>query len=262
MESLRVSTIQTNLAWENIDANLEMFSPKIMSLKGKTDVVILPEMFTTGFTNNCEALAEVPDGKTFQWFYQHALSIDAVVTGSYIVKEEDKYYNRLIWMQPNGQYAIYDKHYLFTKANEHEFYEQGKERILIDWKGWKICPLICYDLRFPLWSRNNVGYDLLIYISSWPVARANHWKTLLSARAIENQTFTIGVNRVGVDGNGLYYAGDTSVIDYSGGVIYQTTHAEDTFTVALTHKAQQEFREKLPFLKDQEAYEGNSSGDT
>ena len=258
MESLRVSTVQSNLVWEDIEANLSQFAPKIASLKGRTDVVVLPEMFTTGFTNNRTELAEPADGKTFQWMYQQSTAINAVITGSYIVEEAGKYYNRLIWMQPNGQYAAYNKHYLFTKAKEDAYYERGQERILIDWKGWKICPLICYDLRFPMWARNTVGYDLLLYVANWPVMRATHWKALLMARAIENQAFTIGVNRTGVDGNDLYYSGDTSVIDYSGGVVYQTAHAEDIFTVALNYKAQQEYRKKLCFLPDQEAYDGPS----
>jgi len=256
MQSIRVTTIQSNLIWEDIDANLEQFSHKIAPLKGKTDIVILPEMFTTGFTMNREALAEEPQGKTFQWLYQQALTIDAAITGSYIVKEKNAYYNRLIWMQPDGKYSVYNKHYLFTKAKEHEYYERGKGRVVVDWKGWKICPLICYDLRFPLWARNNVGYDLLLYIASWPTTRSHHWKSLLMGRAIENQCFTIGVNRVGLDGNEFYYSGDTSVIDYSGGIIYQTAHAEDTFTALLNYEAQKAYRDKLRFLPDQDGYVG------
>jgi len=256
MQSIRVTTIQSNLIWEDIDANLEQFSHKLAPLKGKTDMVILPEMFTTGFTMNRDALAEEPQGKTFQWLYEQALKIDAAITGSYIVKEKKNYYNRLIWMQPDGKYSVYNKHYLFTKAKEHEYYERGKGRVVVDWKGWKICPLICYDLRFPLWARNNVGYDLLVYIASWPTTRSHHWKSLLMGRAIENQCFTVGVNRVGVDGNELYYSGDTSVIDYSGGIIYQTAHAEDTFTALLNYEAQKTYRDKLRFLPDQDGYVG------
>ncbi len=260
MDTLRVSTIQSDLKWEDIDANLAAFSPKILALKDKTDIIILPEMFSTGFTNNCATLAEAPTGKTFQWMYKHATDVGAVITGSFIIKEDNKYYNRLIWMQPNGKFGLYNKRYLFTKAKEHEFYERGTKRVLVEWKGWKICPLICYDLRFPMWARNNIGYDLLLYTASWPATRANHWKTLLQARAIENQAYTIGVNRVGTDGNDFSYAGHTSIIDYSGDIIYQTAHVEDVFTVALNYDDQEAYRTQLAFLQDQEGYEGKNDG--
>ena len=260
MTELRLSTIQSNLIWEDIDANLAHFTPKLQALKGQTDIVILPEMFTTGFTNNRTDLAEGPNGKTFQWLYQQSLAIEAVIAGSYIVKEENKYYNRLIWMQPNGKYGVYNKRYLFTKAKEDDYYERGTKRVMVEWKGWKICPLICYDLRFPMWARNNVGYDLLIYTASWPTTRANHWKALLQARAIENQVYTVGVNRVGRDGNDFVYSGDTSVIDYSGKVLYQTADVEDVFTITFNQEDQENYRTRLAYLKDQDGYEKRNAG--
>ena len=251
---LRVTTIQSNLHWENPDANRTMFSEKIKELKGQTDLIILPEMFTTGFSMNTTELAERMDGATMQWLSQQANSVNAVVTGSFIATENGQCFNRLIWMQPDGVFFIYDKKHLFTLAKEHEHYSAGIERLIVELKGWKICPLICYDLRFPVWSRNTDDYDLLIYTASWPVMRAEAWKSLLVGRAIENQSYTIGVNRVGVDGGGYEYSGDSSVIDYTGKRLYCTSNMEDIFTATLDLEKQKHFRSKLNFLADRDEF--------
>ncbi len=252
---LRITTIQTSLHWENIQANLDMFSEKLSGLAGKTDLVILPEMFTTGFSMNAEALAEEMDGKTMQWLSAKASALNAVVTGSFIAKEKGKFFNRLIWMQPDGVFEVYDKRHLFTLAGEHEVYAAGDKKLIVNWKGWKICPLICYDLRFPVWSRNTEDYDLLIYMANWPEARSHHWRQLLMARAIENQSYVAGVNRSGSDEKGLNYTGDTSVIDFSGKILYQVADVEDIFTTGLSLEKLKEFRKKLYFLADRDEFE-------
>ena len=255
MQNLAVTLIQSDLHWENPEANRTMFTQKINQVSGQTDLIILPEMFTTGFSMSPEKLAEPMDGPTMQWLTQQANSVNAVVTGSFIAIENGQYFNRLIWMQPDGEFFIYDKKHLFTLAKEHEHYSAGQERLIVELKGWKICPLICYDLRFPVWSRNTVDYDLLIYTASWPVMRAEAWKSLLIARAIENQSFTIGVNRVGEDGGGYHYSGDSSVIDYAGKRMYCTSNMEDVFTAQLDFEKQKNFRSKLNFLADRDDFQ-------
>ena len=255
MSNLSVSLIQSSLYWEEAAKNRSEFSTKIGGLKGQTDLIVLPEMFTTGFSMNAEKVAEDMDGPTLNWLSAHANQLECAITGSFIVKEKGKFFNRLVFMQPDGKYSIYDKRHLFTLAKEHETFEPGQDRLIVEWKGWKICPLICYDLRFPVWSRNTADFDLLIYVANWPETRALHWKSLLQARAIENQCYTIGVNRVGVDQKELIYSGDSSLIDYSGTVIYCTTKTEDTFTITLSKDAQLNYRTKLAFLPDRDDFQ-------
>jgi len=255
MQNLKATLLQSNLLWEKIEDNLANFSQKINQITEPTDLIILPEMFSTGFSMQPKNVAESMDGKTMDWFKEHAAKKNAVVTGSFIVTEDGKFFNRLIWMQPDGVYYFYDKKHLFTLAKEDESYEAGKERLIVEWKGWKICPLICYDLRFPVWARNNEGYDLLIYIASWPKPRIDAWQTLLAARAIENQSYTIGVNRVGEDENQLEYSGASSVFDYAGKNLFRAMDQEAVFTVELNYEQQQRFRKKLNFLADQDAFQ-------
>ena len=255
MEKLKVSILQSNLHWENIKANLKAFEKQIDSIRESTDLILLPEMFTTGFSMNAFALAEAMLGQTITWLQKQAAKKNAVVAGTFIVKENNQFYNRLVWMSPNASYQTYDKKHLFTLAKEHETYTAGKERLIVNLKGWNICPLICYDLRFPIWSRNDHAYDLLIYLANWPSTRSSHWKSLLLARAIENQSYTIGVNRVGKDGLGNYYSGDSCVIDFSGKKLYQISHNENICTISLDKKEQLDFRQKLNFLPDQDRFE-------
>ena len=252
MENLRVTLIQTRQFWEDKAANLQQFEQKLSNLGGSTDLIILPEMFTTGFSMAPKQLAEPMEGPTMQWLKQMAAHTKAVVTGSFIAEEKGNYFNRLVWMRPDGNYQTYDKKHLFTLAKEHHHYTAGTKRLLVELKGWKIHPLICYDLRFPAWSRNVDDYDLLFYVANWPDKRSAHWKALLVARAIENQCYTIGVNRVGSDKNGHYYSGDSSLIDYSGQVLFHHAHFETIETLSLSYENQQSYREKLNFLPDRD----------
>lgn len=253
---LRLTLFQSQLAWEDIDANLQQFSQKLAGLaKDRTDLILLPEMFTTGFSMNAQALAETMDGKTVAWMQEMAAAKGAVVCGSAIIREGEHCFNRLLWVRPDGTVATYDKRHCFTLAGEQEHFNAGTERLIVSCKEWKICPLICYDLRFPVWSRNNCGYDLLIYIANWPNKRSEAWKSLLRARAIENQAYTVGVNRVGLDEKQLQYSGDSTVIDYAGSVLYQVSEVEDGFSITLSWEKQEEFRQKLPFLADQDSFE-------
>jgi len=254
MKDLRITTIQADLIWEDKKANLKMFDQKIAAITTHTDLIILPEMFTTGFSMNAASLAEDMDGETKQWMAKKAKEKNAVITGSFIAKENGHFYNRLVWMQADGEYQVYDKRHLFGLANEDANYTAGTQKLIVELKGWKICPLICYDLRFPVWSRNVENYDLLIYMANWPNKRSNAWKALLTARAIENQAYTIGVNRIGNDGMGANYSGDTRVVDYLGHQIYQASFTEDVFTTSLSYENQQMLRGKLNFLADRDHF--------
>lgn len=232
-----------------------MFQQKLQSLTGQTDVVILPEMFTTGFSMAPAQLAEPMSGPSVQWMLEMAAQLKAAVTGSLIIRnDKGKYYNRLIWAQPDGQFFTYDKRHLFTLADEHRHYEAGRERLMIKWRGWRICPLICYDLRFPVWSRNTEDYDLLMYVANFPARRRQAWQALLPARAIENLAYVIGVNRVGQDGNDIDYAGDSMALDFAGQALCHLTQTEQIHTVTLSRSDLQHFREKMGFLNDRDAF--------
>lgn len=254
-DQLTVSLLQTELAWEDPDANFQYLNTLLQRLQpGQTDLIILPEMFTTGFSMNASELAEPVQGTAYNWMAEKAAALHAVITGSIIVEESGKYYNRLLWVRPDGSFSHYDKRHLFTLAGEEKVYQQGQAHLLVEHKGWKIMPLICYDLRFPVWSRNTMGYDLLLYVANWPSKRRAAWKSLLAARAIENQAYTIGVNRIGEDGNGYPHAGDSSVFDYSGAALLQASDVESIFTLTLDPQKQDNFRSKLRFLDDQDAF--------
>lgn len=253
-EDLRVTLLQADLAWEDKAANLKRFDEKIAAIGTATDLIVLPEMFTTGFSMNASEMAESMNEATLEHLRRWAAACKAVVTGSFIAAEAGKYYNRLVWMSPDGTYRTYDKKHLFTYAEEHFTYTAGTEKLIVELKGWKVCPLICYDLRFPVWSRNVEDYDLLIYVANFPARRAAAWKSLLLARAIENQAYTIGVNRVGTDGKDIYYSGDSSLIDFEGRTLYQVAHIEDTFTATLSASEQKDFRNRYAFLKDRDRF--------
>lgn len=255
MEPLKVTTFQAYLFWENIEKNLSNLALRLTSLRLKTDLIVLPEMFNTGFTMNAEKCAEEMDGITMKWMLEQAKEYECVVTGSLIIKEEGKYYNRLIWMRPDGTYEKYDKRHLFTLAKEEKTFTAGKEKIVIELKGWKICPMICYDLRFPIWSRNvDKDYDVLLYVASWPDSRIEHWQKLIPARAIENQSFVIGVNRVGYDGNEIYHPGGSMCISPSGEVVYYKPENEDLFTFTIYPSDLIENRDKFNFLDDADKF--------
>ncbi|MBC7921947.1 MAG: amidohydrolase [Ferruginibacter sp.] len=252
---LTLTLIQSSLHWENVPANLAMWEEKIWRIDQSTDLIILPEMFNTGFTTNA-AVAEPMNLHTFKWMKQQAQQTGAVVTGSYLVREREKYYNRLVWMRPDGSYETYDKRHLFRLAGEHLTFSAGTRRLVTEWKGWRICPLVCYDLRFPVWSRNApTDYDLLIYVANWPGARRHAWKTLLPARAIENLAYVAGVNRVGSDGKNLGYSGDSAVYDYQGEVLSDGAGTETLLTLTLDQEALVAFRSSFPAHLDADAFE-------
>ncbi|MEI9954936.1 MAG: nitrilase family protein [Ferruginibacter sp.] len=271
MSTLTITTIQSNLIWEDKEANMQMLQKKIDSIEEKTEIVVLPEMFTTGFSMNTEALAETMEGETVEWMKMVSNKNGIVLTGSAIIKEGDKFYNRLIWMLPNGQYGYYDKRHLFAYGDEDQHYSAGNKRLIASVKGWKINLQVCYDLRFPVWARQKVDristtldaeqkpfdyaqgeaeYDLLIYVANWPERRSHAWKTLLCARAIENQCYVVGVNRVGDDAKNIHYSGNTLVIDPLGQVLYHMADEEDVNTITLSKEKLNEVRTKFPFLND------------
>jgi omega-amidase len=264
MSSLTVTVIQTSLYWEDKSANLLMLANKIASIADKTEIVILPEMFSTGFSMNPAKLAETMDGETVKWMRQIAANKRVILTGSIIIKEQDNYYNRLIWMLPNGEYGYYDKRHLFAYAKEDQYYTPGTKRLIASVKGWKVNLQVCYDLRFPVWARQQMHataenilrpeFDLLIYTANWPERRSHAWRTLLQARAIENQCYTVGVNRVGHDGNDIYYSGDTMVINPLGESIYHKSHNEDIFSITLQKQLLDETRLRFPFWKDADIF--------
>ncbi len=255
-----ITTIQTNLHWENKTANLEMLEKKVLGIAEKTNVVLLPEMFSTGFSMQPALFAETMEGETVNWMRQLAKQKNIILGGSIMVSENDVYFNRFIWMQPNGQFGFYDKRHCFSLAGEDQHYGSGNKRTIASVGGWKINLQVCYDLRFPVWSRQqlqqdeqnnfNPEYDVLVYVANWPERRSSAWKTLLQARAIENQSFVFGVNRVGNDGNQIYHSGDTMVVDPMGEVLYQNSHNEDVHTITIEKNKLKEVREKLPFWKD------------
>jgi predicted amidohydrolase len=248
---MNITLVQSQLYWEDIEKNLSNLEQKLETVE-QTDLIILPEMFSTGFSMNAAALAETMEGSALNWMRKTAAKKHAVITGSLIIKEDDKFYNRLIFMRPDGSFDQYDKKHLFSMAREEETYTAGTAKIIIEYLGWKICPLICYDLRFPIWNRNLEDYDLAIYVANWPDRRSYHWRSLLTARAIENQCYVAAVNRVGTDGKDLYYSGYSSLIDPAGEILYQRADSEDIqqFDISLEHL--KEVRTKLPFLKDRD----------
>lgn len=251
MNNLQITLIQSNLHWENIRANLDMFSEKINAIKQPTDLIVLPEMFSTGFSMQAGELAETMDGTAIQWMRKTAAEKNCVITGSLIITEEGRYYNRLVWMRADGTFETYNKRHLFSLSGEEKTYTAGREKIVVELNGWRICPLICYDLRFPVWSRNrSAEYDVLLYVANWPERRVQAWKYLLIARAIENQSYCIGLNRVGNDGNDTYHSGDSMAVDALGNVLYHQQHNEGVTTIELDYDELKKTRNTFRFLND------------
>ncbi len=213
---MKVAIIQTALIWENPNANRIQFEEKIRGIEQNVDLIVLPEMFSTGFTMNPETVAETMNGETISWMQTLAKHKNSAITGSLVIVENGKYYNRLVFVLPSGEIKHYDKRHLFSLAGEEKVYTKGKTKLIIEYKGFKICPLICYDLRFPVFSRNVEDYDVLLYVANWPKPRINAWNALLKARAIENMCYVVGVNRIGEDQNNHVYNGNSQVIDYLG----------------------------------------------
>lgn len=251
MRDLTITIMQANLKWEDAAANRSMFSERLASMKETPDLVALPEMFATGFTMNAEAVAEEMDGPTVEWMINSARSGRYHLAGSLVIREEGRYYNRLIWAFPDGEIITYDKKHLFRMAGEERVYTAGDDVVTARVDGWKIRPFICYDLRFPLWCRNrNNDYDAALFVANWPEKRAAHWKTLLAARAIENQCYVIGCNRTGFDGNGVTYSGDSSVIDPQGRVMVRESGGEGMLTVHLSRELLDDYRKSFPVWMD------------
>jgi len=262
MQDLKITLIQSDLHWEDIEANLAMFEEKVWQIGSTTDVIVLPEMFTTGFTMAAPKLAEHMNMRTFKWMKQMADQTGALMLGSFIATVHERYYNRLLWMEPGGQFKTYDKRHLFRMANEHKVFAPGESLLIGTWKGWRICPLICYDLRFPVWSRNRwdaharkLSYDVAVYVANWPTTRIDAWNTLLKARAIENLSYVVGVNRVGLDGNGVEHNGNSSVISPKGEYIYTNEGTESMRTVELSSNSLEAFRDRFPAFQDADDFE-------
>lgn len=264
MKNLQISIIQADLVWENKAANLKQLEEKILSLPS-TEIVVLPEMFSTGFSMCSKDLAETMDGETVQWMRAITKQKKIILTGSLIIEEEGKYFNRLIWMLPNGEMGYYDKKHLFGYAGEHQHYTAGNKRLIASVKGWKINLIICYDLRFPVWMRQQKDtdgsfengqseYDLLICVANWPEKRVHAWKTLLMARAIENQCYVVGVNRVGTDGKGICHSGNSMIINPLGETLFEKQHEKVEYTLNLNGDFLVEVRNSLPFLKDADQF--------
>ncbi len=253
MSELRVHVVQSELIWENAVKNKKQFEEKIAHLQGKSDLIILPEMFTTGFAMN-PSLAETMGGQSIQWLNNQAQKLESAICGSIIIEENDSFYNRMIFMLPSGEYEYYDKKHLFSMAKEDEVFNAGNQQVIIDYKGFKIYPLICYDLRFPVWSRNTQDYDILIYSANFPAKRSYAWKQLLIARAIENQSYVIGCNIVGKDGNDIDYSGDSCIIDEMGKVRQSISFDEGIIHSIISKKEIDITRKKLPFLNDRDDF--------
>lgn len=261
MKDLIVSCIQADLHWEDKQANLAMFEALFQQIPAHSHIILLPEMFSTGFTMNAAAMAETETGRTLEWMRQQSLSLKKIIAGSIIIEENGSFYNRLIWMQPNGQHYHYDKKHLFGFAGEDEQYSAGHQKVIVQVNGWRINLQVCYDLRFPVWARQapsqegqTAAYDILLYVANWPQRRISAWDTLLKARAIENQSYVIGVNRVGKDINDIYHNGSSSIIDPWGEVVWNLQETTGIYTHTFQYALLAEARNKLPFLKDADRF--------
>jgi predicted amidohydrolase len=253
--NLNIALIQTDLFWKERTANLAMLEEIIMNLEQEVDLIILPEMFPTGFTMDAEEVGEPMNFLTTKWMKQLASQTRAVITGSLVIKDAGKYYNRLLWVDPSGKVDKYDKRHLFRMAEEDNHYSMGCDRVVFEWKGWKIFPQICYDLRFPAWSRNKLidnelEYDLVFYVASWPSPRINAWDILLQSRAIENLSYVAGVNRIGEDGNGVPYSGHSSAYNFKGEKLAYSENEEKVLYVSLEYESLKQFRQKFPAWLD------------
>ncbi len=252
MEKLKITLVQPDIVWENIDANLIHYS-KLLSETKDTNLIVLPEMFTTGFSMNPQNLMEKMDGPSVQWMKKLAEEKNAAVTGSLIIEENEKVYNRCLWVFPDSSVRIYDKHHLFTMSDEHNNYSPGNSKLIVEYLGWKFCPLVCYDLRFPVWARNTENYDVLIYVANWPAKRHQAWVSLLPARAVENQSYCVGVNRVGTDGNNLKYNGESALVDFKGETEF-LDNKEQVKTFEVSYSTLHRFRKTFPVLNDMDGF--------
>ncbi|MDB4582548.1 amidohydrolase [Draconibacterium sp.] len=252
MQALKITIIQPDIIWENPQANIAKYSRWIEKIR-ETDVIILPEMFTTGFSMNPEKLKESMKGLSIEWMKKVAAEQDASVIGSLIIEEDNQVFNRALWVFPDGKIEKYDKRHLYTMGQEHLHYSPGKEKIIVEFKGWKFCPLICYDLRFPVWARNLEDYDVVLFMANWPSPRHHVWKNLLISRAVENQSYCLGVNRTGTDGTGIKYLGDSACISPKGLAEFMGEE-ENIQTFEISYSELQNFRKDFPLLDDRDNF--------
>jgi omega-amidase len=252
---MKVALIQTDIIWEDAEKNRENLEKKINSIASDIDLIVLPEMFTTGFSMRPETISETMEGKSVLWMKTLSRIKNTAITGSLIIQEADRFYNRLVFVFPSGEIQYYDKRHLFSLAGEDKVYTSGSSKLIIEYKGWKICPLICYDLRFPVFSRNTEAYDVLLYTASWPTPRINAWDTLLKARAIENMCYAIGVNRIGFDGNNYPYSGHSQVVDFLGNPMTELTEEQAVLVAELDQQQLLETRSRLGFLNDRDDFQ-------
>ena len=252
---MKIALIQTSLAWENPIENRSHLAQKITGFMEDVDLIVLPEMFSSGFTTNAKAVAETMQGQTISWLQHLAKAKNCAITGSLVIEENEMYYNRLVFVFPTGEVKTYDKRHLFTLAGEDQFYVAGNKKLIVEYKGYKICPLVCYDLRFPVFSRNVENYDVLLYVANWPKVRINAWDILLKARAVENMCYTIGVNRIGKDGNKHEYIGHSQVVDCLGNYVLEPQESDAVYIVELDKATLLETRSRLDFLNDKDDFE-------
>lgn len=252
---MKIVLIQSDLVWESPKANRVYFEEKINGIDESVDLIVLPEMFSTGFTMNPANVAETMQGETVIWMQSLAKAKNVAITGSLVIEESANFYNRMLFVFPSGEVQFYDKKHLFTLAGEEKVYKPGSRKLIVDYLGWKICTMVCYDLRFPVFSRNVENYDLLLYVASWPEKRIQAWDALLQARAIENMSYTIGVNRIGVDGNQHHYSGHSQVLDCLGNYLVQPVESESVFVVDLDREKLLQTRKSFGFLNDQDAFQ-------
>ena len=257
MQDLKVVLLQTELHWEDVPSNLEMFSNQCNQLSQETDLIVLPEMFSTGFSMTPEPLAEEPESSiSLNWMKQTAARYDSAICGSLIIKDAGKFYNRFYFVEADGKVSHYDKRHLFSMAGENKTYTAGERTTTVSYKGWNLSFFVCYDLRFPVWSRNDGSVDCMIYVANWPAPRTHAWQSLLTARAIENQCYVLGCNRVGKDENGFNYTGDSQIIDaYGTSMSVLRSGVSGRLSASLSHKTLNDFREKFPVAKDADAFE-------
>ena len=252
---MKIAIIQSNLHWEAVSQNRNSFEEKITTIDSEVDLVILPEMFSTGFTMNPKDVAETMQGETIVWMKSIAKQKNCAITGSLIITENNQFYNRMLFVFPSGEIQFYDKRHLFSLAGEDKIYTAGSQKQIVEYLGWKICLQVCYDLRFPVYARNVENYDLLLYVANWPKVRINAWDILLKARAVENLSYTIGVNRTGVDDNNHEYNGHSQVIDFLGNPILESQENEGIFIVEVDRNVMLETRKILNFLSDKDVFE-------
>jgi len=252
---MKIVIIQSSLIWEKPIANRNYFDEKINGITEKVDLIVLPEMFTTGFTMNPLAVAETMQGETVLWLQSLAKGKKSAIIGSLVITENNNFYNRLLFVFPSGEIQFYDKRHLFTLAGEDKVYTKGNQKLIVDYLGWKICPLICYDLRFPVLARNIEDYDVLLYVANWPKPRINAWDILIQARSVENMCYTIGVNRIGFDNKNYEHVGHSQVVDFLGNYVIEPQETEGVFITELNKEKLVDSRKKLGFLNDRDAFE-------